>query len=148
MPRRLHLPLSVRCLLTTLPRFLVLLGVSLACRAEPLLAPGATLAFSETDLQGQPVRRIVLVLTGEPGATCRGEGWKKVRIQGDSGGPVRHPVYKESEGKIEVLLVSDICDGYEAYTGRLWQGMFSGEHVQYGWGSKTVGRVTGTYGME
>jgi hypothetical protein len=24
-------------------------------------------------------------------------------------------------------------------------GSFSGEHLRYGWGSKTVGRVTGTY---
>jgi hypothetical protein len=69
--------------------------------------------------------------------------------QGPAGAPDHHrtaePVYRQQDGKLEVLLVNTMCDAYDSYIGTLRAGRFSGAHVQYGWGSRTVGQVSGVF---
>jgi len=57
----------------------------------------------------------------------------------------REGVYRQHDGKLEVLLVNTMCDAYDACIGTLHAGRFSGAHLQYGWGSKIVGLVSGVF---
>lgn len=57
---------------------------------------------------------------------------------------MKEPVYKLENGKLEVLLVNGFCDAYDSYIGQISNGAFEGEHVQYGWGSTSIGKVKGS----
>lgn len=124
--------------------------LALGCAAGAAAAPdvglaGGSLGFSEKDAGGQPVRTIAVALTDEPGKSCLGGEWKKARVIADDADRTAEPVYRQHDGKLEVLLVNTMCDAYDSYIGTLRAGRFSGEHVQYGWGSKTVGQVSGVF---
>jgi hypothetical protein len=127
-------------------RVLALLGWAGGAAAAPGFGlAGGSIGFSEQDAKGQPVRRIAVALTDEPAESCLGGEWKKVRVIADDANGTAKPVYREDNGKLEVLLVNTMCDAYDSYIGTLRGGRFSGEHVQYGWGSKTVGQVSGVF---
>lgn len=125
-----------------LPALLMCAG---AAAAQGVKLAGGSLGFSEQDAKGQQVRRIAVALTDKPGKSCLGGDWKKVRVIADNADRTAEPVYRQQDGKFEVLLVNTMCDAYDSYIGTLRVDRFSGAHVQYGWGSRTVGQVSGVF---
>ena len=117
-------------------------GNACSCNAD------RTVLFIETDLAGKHVRVLVVALTDEKGTACIGGDWKRARIVFDPSKYSKDPVYKFETGKLEVLLVNGFCDAYDSYIGEISNGIFSGDHVQYGWNSTTIGKVTGTLPAE
>jgi hypothetical protein len=107
-----------------------------------------TVSFTEADGAGKLVRVLVVALTDEKGTACIGGNWKRARIVSDPDKYTDDPVYKVEAGKLEVLLINHFCDAYDSYVGEISNGTFSGDHVQYGWSSRTVGKVTGTLSAE
>lgn len=115
------------------------------CSAWPS-QPGRTLVLNETDDAGQPVRQLSLELTDEPAQTCRGGDWKKVVAVRDPAAYTANPAYTLAQGKLEILLVNQVCDAYDSYVGELADGRFTGKHVAYGMRfNKTLGDVSGRY---
>lgn len=127
---------------------LVLVLVALAgCSSATMHARTRNLlSFTETDGAGREVRQLSFVLTDEPAKTCIPGDWKKARVVNDEAGYTKAPAYTLESGKLEVLLVNQMCDAHDSYVGVLAGGRFQGEHVAYGLGfSKTLGKVSGTY---
>lgn len=108
-------------------------------------APLKRVSFTETDGSGHIVQEISFELTNEAGHACIGGEWKKAKLIKEFRKYTHDPVYKVENGKFEVLLINNICDSYDSYIGQVSDGQFKGEHVVYGWGSKTLGIVTGVY---
>lgn len=107
---------------------------------------GNVIAFVETDSAGQQVRQLSFVLTRDRANTCISGNWMRSKIISDTPGYTKNPAYTLEDGKLEVLLVNQMCDSYNSYVGELSNGQFHGDHVVYGLGfSKTLGKVTGTY---
>lgn len=107
---------------------------------------GPRIVFVETDADGQEVRKLTLALTEQRARTCIAGDWKRAKVVVDADKYTRDPAYTLEDGKLNVLLVTGICDAYDSYVGELSNGTFDGEHAAYGLGSsRTLGKVTGTY---
>jgi len=81
-----------------LPALLMCAG---AAAAQGVKLAGGSLGFSEQDAKGQQVRRIAVALTDEPGKSCLGGDWKKVRVIADDADRTAEPVYRQQDGKLE-----------------------------------------------
>ncbi len=103
-------------------------------------------SFTETDSSGHQVRQLSFIFTNEPAQTCIAGDWKKAEVIEGAAGYTHNPAYTLENGRLEVLLVNQVCDSYDSYVGKLSNGQFHGEHVAYGLGfSKTLGKVSGAY---
>jgi hypothetical protein len=111
-------------------------------------ASESSYSFVETDKEGQPVRTLDLALTDQKGRACIGGKWKLARIVSDPQSYARNPVYTLENGILNVLLINGICNVYDSYIGDITNGVFEGNHVRYGWGSKTLGKVRGSLNNE
>lgn len=121
------------------------MGIALGGTPTHLPGSGQTLAFTETDLHGNAVRRLTFVLTDAPAESCRGGAWRRALPLDDTAGTTRNPAYAFAGGKLELLLINDRCDQYESFLGTLADGRFSGIHVKYGKGyRRELGTVSGT----
>lgn len=128
---------------------LLLAGLALACDgvcAEQTVE--RTYSFVEFNAAGQQVRVLELALTNQKGSSCLGGEWKRVRVVSDPDKYTKAPVYLLTNGKLEVLLINGLCDSYDSYIGETSNGVFAGEHVQYGWSAKAIGKVRGTSSEE
>lgn len=104
------------------------------------------ISFTEEDSAGHPVRQLSFILTNEPVKTCISGDWKKAKAIKDVAAYTNNPAYTLENGKLEVLLINQMCDAYDSYAGELSNGQFHGTHVAYGLGfNKTLGNVSGTY---
>ena len=116
-----------------------------ACIAQPQ-HHYPRLAFIETNAAGKEVRKLTFELTDQPAKTCISGEWKQARVVSDAGRYTESPAYTMEDGKLEVLLVNTVCDGYDSYVGAITGTTFSGEHVAYGLGiHKALGKVKGAY---
>ena len=107
------------------------------------------ISFTETNGEGQQVRQLSFVLTNEPVKTCISGDWKKAKVVNDIAAYTNNPAYTLENGKLEVLLVNQMCDAYDSYVGKLSNGKFLGDHVAYGLGfNKTFGSVSGAYAVK
>ncbi|KMM75015.1 hypothetical protein ACP93_13620 [Xanthomonas sp. NCPPB 1128] len=105
-----------------------------------------TIAFVESNDTGKEVRKLTFELTDQPAKTCIAGEWKQARVVSDAGRYTESPAYTMEDGKLEVLLVNTVCDGYDSYVGAITGTTFSGEHVAYGLGfHKALGKVEGAY---
>jgi len=105
-------------------------------------------SFVETNDAGEQVRVFKFAFTESKGDTCLGRGWKRVKVVYDAGNYTEDPVYRLENARLEVLLRNSVCDAYDSYIGEVKKdGSFSGNHVLYGWSSKTIGSVTGSLSM-
>ena len=115
-------------------------GVTTRDRAKNLIS------FTETNGGGHQVRQLSFILTNESAKTCISGDWKKAKVVKDVDAYTNNPAYTLENGKLEVLLVNQMCDAYDSYVGDLSNGHFHGDHVAYGLGfNKALGSVSGTY---
>jgi len=115
------------------------------CCAEAR-SPYPTVSFVETDSSGKTVRELKFELTDRPARTCISGDWKQAAVLADPGHYSNGAAYVMANGKLEVLLVNNICDVYDSYFGTVTNDRFSGEHVSYGLSfSKILGKVSGSY---
>lgn len=104
------------------------------------------ISFSEFDGEGRPVRQLSLILTNEPTRTCIAGDWKKATVVSDASSYTHNPAYTLENGKLEVLLINQMCDVYDSYIGELSSDQFQGEHVAYGLSfNRSLGKVSGIY---
>ena len=102
-------------------------------------------SFVETDDAGKVLRQLSFALTSKPADTCISGDWKVAKRLKGSHPDLHAPAYSWEGGRLEILLVTNICDGYVSYVGNVSAGVFKGEHVAYGLGhSKKLGNVSGT----
>lgn len=126
-----------------------------ACSAAPVvghgLASGPEHAPAEVAGQWQfrvagkdAARETVVVFTTEPAETClSGEWFKAVAVSPDGLGFSR-PAYSYSNGRLELLLSTELCDAYTSLVGNVSGSRFSGTHLSSGlFGSTEHGQVTG-----
>ena len=105
-----------------------------------------TISFKEIDANGRDVRELTFLLTDKPAQTCQSGEWKRAKAILDSHHYTKNPAYVFENGKLQVLLVTGVCDSYDSYMGSLSGSVFTGEHVGYGLGSSEGhGTVSGTY---
>jgi hypothetical protein len=90
------------------------------------------------------VREPVVMLTTEPAETCLSGQWFKAVAVSPGGLAFSRPAYSYSNGRLELLLSSELCDAYTSLIGSVAGHTFSGAHVSYGlFGSTEHGKVTG-----
>lgn len=131
-------------------KILALLALFLAFPACSGLAvrsgAGNKITFIETNNAGQQVRHLSFVLTQKRANTCIAGNWKRAKPVNDTSAYTKDPAYRLDQGKLEILLVNQVCDSYNSYVGELSDRQFHGEHVVYGLDfNRTLGNVTGTY---
>ncbi len=104
------------------------------------------ISFVETNSAGQRTRDLAFELTSQPAETCIAGNWKRANAVHDRGKYTRKSAYTLEDGRLEVLLINEMCDSYDSYVGQLSNGVFTGDHVAYGLGfSESLGKVTGQY---
>jgi hypothetical protein len=127
--------------------FLMALTSYGACDASPntTILKGK-ISFVEATMEGKLVRKLTIELTDNIAETCIGKNWKKAHVINDIERYTKNPAYKIENGRMEILLVNNLCDSYDSYEGELTNQVFIGEHVRYGMNfSETIGKVSGTY---
>ena len=126
-----------------------------ACSVAPVARDAPTRASepAPTEVVGQwnfqvtgkdGVREPVVMLTAEPAETCLSGQWFTAVAVSPSGLAFSKPAYSYSNGRLELLLSSELCDAYTSLIGTVAGRGFSGAHVSYGlFGSTEHGKVTG-----
>ena len=118
-------------------------GAKNAAVSEPV--PAQVTGRWQFRVAGKDVaREPIVALTNEPAKTCLSGEWFKVVVLSPGGLAFSQPAYTYSNGRLELLLSSELCDAYTSLVGSVSGGRFSGTHVSYGlFGSTEHGKVTG-----
>lgn len=112
-----------------------------ASEPVPIEVPGQW-RFEVTEKDG--VRNPVIVLTKEPADTCLSGEWLKAVVVSPSGLSFSKPAYSYSNGRLELLLSSELCGAYSSLIGTVAGHHFDGTYVSYGlFGGTEHGKVTG-----
>ena len=113
--------------------------------AKPEPAPALVAGQWQFHVMGKDaVREPVVMLTQEPANTCLSGEWFKAVVVEPGGLSFSKPAYSYSDGRLELLLSSELCDAYTSLVGSVSGNRFSGAHVSYGlFGSTEHGKVTG-----
>jgi hypothetical protein len=84
-------------------------------------------------------------LTSTPADTCLSGAWYEARPISVPNGVVSRPAYHYESGKLEILLSTELCDGYTSFIGNVSGSKFDGSYISYGLGGSTEhGKVTGS----
>jgi hypothetical protein len=90
-------------------------------------------------------QRFSFTLTDTPANTCISGTWYKAMPLSVPSGQVSRPAYQFESGKLEILLSTELCDGYTSFIGKVAGSSFEGAHVSYGlFGNTEHGSVTGS----
>ncbi|WP_312345696.1 hypothetical protein [Stenotrophomonas acidaminiphila] len=118
-------------------------GAKKAAVSEP--APAQVTGQWQFRVAGKDgVREPVVTLTKEPAKTCQSGDWLKAVVVSPGSLAFSQPAYTYSNGRLELLLSSELCDAYTSLVGNVSGGRFSGTHVSDGlFGSIEHGKVTG-----
>ena len=114
----------------------------------PGLKPGDVWALILLNDQGGIVRSLIVRVTDEPAASCRGGTWNRLAVLDDH--PRRDPAstqaaYEVSSGEVTMDLAIGICDAYLPLHGEISDLGIQGTHGTLGLGGgKTLGRFYGT----
>ena len=101
-----------------------------------------TWEFTVSDKDGP--RNPVIRLTETPSDTCISGDWFQAKVVSADGLKFSDPTYTYSDGRLEVLLTSGLCDAYTSFIGTVSGTQFNGAHVSYGlFGSTEHGKVVG-----
>lgn len=128
--------------------YFFVVAMLIACARVSAGKDGSTYSFVETNSEGQQVRTLTLAFTDEKVTACVAGNWKRARVLADASKYTKDPVYTLENNKLEVLLINNICDSYDSYIGEIRNGAFAGDHVQYGWEAKTIGKVKGSLSIQ
>ncbi|MBB3802562.1 hypothetical protein FHR47_002829 [Xanthomonas arboricola] len=132
-----------------------LLVSAAGCSTAPLVGDLHTtgLESSPAQIAGQwqfnalgndAIRESVVILTTESANTCLSGEWFKAVVVSPGGLSFSKPAYNYSDGRLELLLSSELCDAYTSLVGSVSGSRFSGAHVSYGlFGSTEQGKITG-----
>lgn len=126
---------------------LLMAGCASSCRISPTQAPAPNAVTGIWDLvvtDKSQTQSFSFALTDTPADTCISGNWFQARPLSAPQGQVSRPAYQYQSGKLEILLSTELCDGYTVLIGNVSGSTFEGSHVSYGlFGSTEHGKVSG-----
>jgi len=106
--------------------------------------PGTRWNIRIDDRPNGALQDLTLQVTSDKADSCLGGDWRRLKRVAGSYKGLSEPAYSVEGDRVTILLVSDVCDGYDQLDGELKDGRYSARHSLFGWGSKDIGVADGT----